>query len=202
MTDAVAGATAVTGTSSYDGPSKTLTFTPGTGLVLSGITYDITLKTANSNIMDTTGTALDGTPVATGDTVWQITTSPAPVSIPPTITQQYPADLATAIPVAGLIITVTFSQAMNSTNSGSWLTVADSLGAPVVGVSSYDPTLNTLSFTPNTILANTIYNITLNTANNNITDATGVPLDGVPIATGDTVWSFTTETTPGPVPLI
>jgi hypothetical protein len=106
---------------------------------------------------------------------------------PPTVTSVTPLDAATGVcPNNGLVITATFSKAMNpATLNTSTFTLAGSGGASVSGAVSYVAATNIATFTPSGALAaSTAYTATITTG---AQDTFGNGL------AANFVWTFTTS---------
>ena len=95
------GGTAVTGTVTYDVPSKTARFTPSSPL-LNNTGYTATITTG---VKDLAGNAMAANKVFAFTTIADTT--------PPTVLSTSPVNDTTAVPVSS-VVTVTFSEAMNA----------------------------------------------------------------------------------------
>ncbi|MDA3927514.1 MAG: ice-binding family protein [Prolixibacteraceae bacterium] len=164
------GETAVAGTVSDS--DTTAFFTPSTILKASTV-YTATLTTGAT---DLAGNAL------AGNKVWSFTTGTVSDVLAPTITSTTPSSNETDV-AQNKAITVTFSEAMNSSSINDVSFGLKQGGTVVSGAFSYSAT--TATFTPSTILkASTVYTATLTTG---ATDLVGNAL------ASNKVWSFTTE---------
>lgn len=184
------GVTPVTGTVSYAVATQIATFTPTTPLILATNTqYTATVNTAAT---DLAGNQLAGDVAllpAASDHVWTFTTAAGVDATAPQVTVVNPADGNTTICLQKDVL-ATFDESMNPlTLTGATFTVQSSgppLGAPLVGVVSYDAATNTARFDPTLAFdANTQYTATITTG---AEDTSG---NALAVAR---VWSFTTGT--------
>ena len=167
------GSVSVPGTVTYSG--VTATFTPSAVLALS---------TVYTGTVTTDVTDIAGNPLA-GNYSSSFTTSAGIDNMAPAIISTTPGNNATAVAVAS-VVTVTFSEIMNSSSINSSSFMLKQGSTSVAGNVSYTGTVAT--FTPSAALTgNTVYTGTVTTA---ATDVTGNAL-----ATNHT-WSFTTVATP------
>jgi hypothetical protein len=163
------GATAVSGTVSYDPSSTTATFTPSSTLVAT-TAYTATIMTGAA---DQDGIAL------ANNFIWTFTTGNC---VPPTVISVTPLVSVAVCPSTAS--TATFSQAMNpaAINTTTFTLTAGTPPAAVTGVVTYAG--STATFAPSSALAlNTPYTATITTG---ATDSSGVSL------TTNFVWTFTT----------
>ncbi|MDP9124720.1 MAG: DUF4082 domain-containing protein, partial [Pseudomonadota bacterium] len=108
---------------------------------------------------------------------------------PPTVLATSPANNSTSEGAVGAI-TATFSEALDpSTVNASTMSMTTSLGAPVSGTVTYDPTNRTATFTPSiTLPASSVFNVRLIGGS---TDPRIKDLAGNALAS-NVSWSFTT----------
>jgi len=129
------GGVPVAGTVSYDGPTKTATFTPNAPLS-NNTSYTATV---------TTGAKSAASVPLAADKVWAFTTNT------PTITATTPTNGATGIPV-GTTVKVTFSENMDAntltTLSGNFTLKVTATSAAVAGTVSYNSATREATFTP------------------------------------------------------
>jgi hypothetical protein len=178
------GATPVTGVVTYNGTSKTATFTPSSALALSTL-YTATITTG---AIDQYGIAL------ASNFVWTFTTASEPCA-PPTVISVTPPNLAVGI-CPSAAVTAAFSEAMNPTTIDTTTFTLQGPGTtPVTGVVTYNASTNTATFTPSSALAlSTLYTATITTGAQN--------LNGNALA-DNYVWTFTTASEPcGPPTVI
>jgi hypothetical protein len=184
--------------------SRMATFNLPAGTVLeAGKTYTATIKgTGASPATDVASNALAGitaSPTLANDYVWTFVAA-APDIIPPTITLENPADIATGVAINSSI-NATFSEAMDL--STAVFTVQPSgppLGTLVLGTWAYDPVSNIATFKPTIALASsTQYTATITGAK----DLAGNALVTTGVGAKPDPWTFTTGTglAPGAVPL-
>lgn len=172
----------VTGSLTYDEPSRTATLRPD------ALAADTTYRaTVTSQITDMNGRRM------TADYTWQFTTAPAATSdlldeTPPSVQSTYPAADATSVPLNTSVL-ITFSEALDPTTiNNQTYTLRRNGTTQVAGTISYVGT--TASFKPNSPLsANTNYSAEVTTG---IQDLAGNPLQSI------YSWGFTTETLPAP----
>ena len=158
----------VSGTVTYNGTNNTATFTPS-GNLSNGASYTATVV---AGIKDLTGNAM------ASDYTWSFTITSAVDTTPPTVISTSPPDGATGVAV-NTPITVTFSEAMNSS---SITTSTFILSSGVTGTVSYSG--NTATFTPSSSLSYaTTYTATIT---NGVMDISGN------VMTSNYTWSFTT----------
>ncbi len=103
-------------------------------------------------------------------------------SINPLIKSVYPSPNSTGIPV-NAAVTATFSSVMNAATINGTTFIVNGPGGQVPGSVNYDPSSRTATFTPTSLIYNTVYTTTLTSG---IEDASGNPLSP-PVS-----WSFTT----------
>jgi hypothetical protein len=173
------GATAVSGTLNYSG--VTAVFTPDNELAGNSV-YTARLTTA---ITDLAGNALET------DSVWSFTSGAVQDLINPTVTSLTPADLATGVPLNGILV-ATFSEAMDPLSiSTSTFTLQQGVNA-VAGTVVYAG--DRAVFTPAGPLANhTSYVATINSGAQDLAGN---------LLAAKVAWSFTTSAAAvGPVPV-
>jgi len=186
---------------SYAVGSRIATFalTPAGTLLEAGKTYTATIKGTGTPATDLANNALAGDPtlpLVANDYVWTFVAA-APDIIPPTITLETPADIATAVAINSTI-NATFSEAMDL--SAAIFTVQPSgppLGTLVPGTWAYNPLSKIATFTPTSVLvSSTQYTATITGAK----DLTG---NALVAGTKPNPWTFTTGSglAPGAVPL-
>jgi hypothetical protein len=148
------GGTAVTGTVTYDVPSKTARFTPSSPL-LNNTGYTATITTG---VKDLAGNAMAANKVFAFTTIADTT--------PPTVSSTSPVNGAAAVPISS-VVTVTFSEAMDAatvTAAGTF-TLKTGGGTAVTGTVTYNATTHVATFTPApALLAATNYTATVTTA--------------------------------------
>ena len=165
------GATAVPGTVSCSG--ATAVFTPAS-FFASSATYTATISTGAK---DLAGNA------TASHYVWSFTTGATQDSVKPSVTLEYPANLAANAPI-NKMITATFSEAMDPLT----ITTASFTVAGVTGTVIYDATSRIATFTPaGNLAAGATYTATITTGARD--------LAGNPLANAHT-WTFTTATPP------
>ncbi len=167
-----AGASQVAGSVAYDPAARIATFTPSSPLAF------LTLHAARvtTAVKGTNGLALEADRVFTFTTIAD--------TIPPTVTGVTPTDLASAVPVGG-VLTATFSEPIDpATLTASTFTLT-AAGAPVSGAVAYDPVTRTATFTPGGPLP--YLAACTATVAAGVADLAGNPL-GVAVS-----WSFTVE---------
>ena len=144
---------AVTGATSYNSTTNTVTFTP-TGPLDYSTSYTATVSGATN---------------ATGQTlaaprIWTFTTAAAPAA--PTVTSTAPAAGATGV-AASAAPWATFDQAV--TPGSITFTLTDAAGAAVTGATSYSTDDNRVTFTPAAALTNSAsYTATVSGATNSV----------------------------------
>ncbi|NVN91571.1 MAG: Ig-like domain-containing protein [Desulfuromonadales bacterium] len=167
------GVNAISGTVSYDGATRTATFTPGAPLVPGA--YTATLTTA---VKDLAGNAL------AQNRVWSFTTNAADQT-PPTVTSQLPPDGASNVATSTTITAVFSEEIAPASLSTATFTIADSSG-PISGTVTYIATTRTASFTPLAPLANnTLYTATITSGVKDLASTANSLAQ-------NKVWSFTT----------
>jgi hypothetical protein len=175
------GSTTVAGTTSYDSPSKTATFTPSAALA-NATTYTVTVtgaKDAAGNVMD--------------DLTWTFTTVAAVDTTPPTITARAPAASATGV-ATSTTVTATFSEPVQAATIA--MTVTPAGGSAVAGSVAYNATSRMATFTPTAALAtSTTYTVavsgTKDIAGNVMAPLTWTFTTAAPPATGSSIWAST-----------
>jgi Ice-binding-like/Bacterial Ig-like domain len=107
-----------------------------------------------------------------------------PGLVPPTVLSVTPP-AGTVGTCPNMVVTATFSKAMNSTSiNSSTFTLAGPSASPVTGTVTYDASSNTATFTPATALAlSTLYTATITTG--------AIDEQGIALAS-NYVWTFTT----------
>jgi len=169
------GPAAVTGTVTYDAPSKTATFTPSANLAANTV-YTATITTA---VKDLAGFAL------AADKVWNFTTGAAADTTPPTVSSTIPIDAATGVAL-NAPVTAIFSEDMSPTTvvAANFTVAAGTNG--VAGAVAYVALTKTITFTPTAALAaSTVYTATI---------TTGVKDIALNAMAAAKVWTFTTGT--------
>ena len=158
----------ITGTLSYDVPTKTMSFVPSSPLT-NNTTYSATIK---STVTDLKGNGLSH------NHVWTFSTG---LLVIPTVILTDPLDLATGVAL-NKTVTAEFSVAMNSsTITGTTFSLANG-AVQVPGAVTYSGT--TASFNPTAdLLPGVLYTATITTGAQNVA--------GTPLATNK-VWTFTT----------
>jgi hypothetical protein len=170
-----AGPNPVTGTVTYDATNKTAIFTPGSNLSYSTL-YTATVGTGVKD--------LAGNPLA-ANKVWTFTTEGVPDTTAPTVTGNFPADMATEV-ATSTALTAVFSEALSPASiasPASTFSLKETVGAvPVAGSTSLDGP--TATFTPGSALVTgTGYTARISTA--------AEDLFGNPLA-AEYTWTFTT----------
>ncbi len=139
----------VPGSTSYNGNTKTATFTPTANLSPSTV-YTVTVSGA-TDLAGNTMTA----------TSWSFTTAAADTT-PPALTSTTPNDGQTSVSVTAPIL-ATFSEPVQSATIA--VSVRDSGNNAVTGTTSYEAGTNTLTFTPSAPLAGSaVYTVTVSGA--------------------------------------
>ena len=170
------GTTAIAGTVAYSG--TTATFTPSASLV--SATYTATITT---DAKDLAGNAL------AANTVWTFTTVNIPDTTLPVVNSTDPLNTSIGVPL-NKVVGLAFSEAMNSSTINATTFTLKQGTTAVAGTVAYSGTSAT--FTPSTILAaNTIYTATITTG--------AKDLAGNALA-ANTVWTFTTNSSPDLIP--
>ena len=179
---------AISSSVSYDVNSRVATLTPTTNLPLN----TRCLATVTTQAQDTGGIALSS------DFAWSFVTGSASDSVPPTVTQQVPAQDAVA--ATNTQVTVTFSEEMApaSLNTDSFSLKTSVGDTPIAGTVSYVVGARTATFKPTSALpSNTAFTATVSSA---VTDLAGNSM------LSPKVWTFTTaevlDTTPPSVTLV
>ena len=171
----------VTGTVTYDVPSRTATFTPAVNL-LNNTTYNATISTGAEN---PAGTALAG-PFA-----WSFSTAVTPDTTAPTVVFTVPltTPFQANVPTNTKIV-ATFNEAMDpATIIASNVTVTGPSGA-VSGAVTYAAGSNAMTFTPASNLATSAtYTVT-------IKGPAGVKDQAGNLMAANYPWSFTTAAAP------
>lgn len=178
------------GATSYVVGSRTAVFTPVAALA-SGSTYTATLTIANT---DLAANALAGNQAAlpaASEYIWTFTTAVGDI-IPPTVTNESPANLATNIAL-NTTVSATFSEPMAPlTITTANFTVQASgppLGPLLGGLVSYDALTNIATFTPTVnLLPETTYTATVSNA------ATDLAGNALVAGLLPNPWTFTTGT--------
>jgi hypothetical protein len=108
-----------------------------------------------------------------------------PATVPPTVTLPTPSSGATGVCPNAVIISATFSEAMNpATINASTFTLTSPGGVSVSGTVTYVAATNVATFTPATALSlNTLYTATITTG---VANTSGIHM------AANFVWSFTT----------
>ena len=186
------GDSPIVGTVAYSNGARTATFTPTSPSPLpSNTSFTATVTTT---VTDLAGNAL------AANKVWTFTTSAAPDTTAPTVTNVIPAQSAVA--ASNTLVTATFSEDIApSTISASSFTLKTTLGdSPITGTVAYSVGARTATLTPTSpspLPANTSFTATVSTA---ITDLAGNAM------VANKVWTFTTaalaDTTPPTVVLV
>jgi Ice-binding-like/Bacterial Ig-like domain len=174
----------VTGTVTYNAASDTAIFSPTANLSAS-TQYTATISNAAK---DLSGNALIAGPVPNP---WTFTTGTLANSAGPTITLEFPANLATLVPI-DTTVSATFSAPMDpaTINTTTFLVTVTADGTPVTGTVTYNVASQVATFTPLLNLAiNTQYTATVSPAAQDLSGNALVP-GMVP-----NPWTFTT----GPV---
>jgi Ice-binding-like/Bacterial Ig-like domain len=180
------GAIPVSGAVTYDTASNTAIFTPTANLAAS---TQFTAAISNA-AKDLSGNALIAGAVANP---WTFTTGTTTNTAGPIVTQEFPGDLATAVPI-DTTINATFSAPMNpaTITTATFLVTATADGTPVSGTVTYDAASQIATFTPSADLA-------VSTEFTNSISPAAQDLDGNALVAGmvPNPWSFTTGTTAG-----
>ncbi len=164
----------VTGTITHDDSNTVFTFTPSSPLAIS-TAYTATITTGVRDLF--------GNSLAT-NFVWNFTTAANGCNPPPTVLSVTPPDGSVGV-CPNMIVTVTFSEAMNpSSIDGTTFTLTGPGSSPVAGQVTYNASSDTAIFTPSSGLAlSTVYTATITTA---AQDMFGNTL------AADFVWNFST----------
>jgi hypothetical protein len=170
------GGIAVTGTVTYDVPSKTATFTLSSPLS-NNIGYTATITTG---VKDLAGNAMAAPKVVAFTTIADTT--------PPTVLSTSPANGTPGV-LTTSVVTVTFSEAMDSASvatGGAFTLKATVAGTPVTGTVTYNTVTHVATFTPAGPLAaaTTNYTATVTTAAKDVA--------GNPLSPGTLIFAFTT----------
>src|SRR6202166_1693428 len=168
----------VTGTITQHASYTVFTFTPSTPMAVSTV-YSATLSTGVRDLF--------GNPLAT-NFVWSFTTAANGCNPPPTVLSVTPPNGSVGV-CPNMIVTVTFSEAMNPSSIDGTTFALTGLGSsPVAGHVTYNAASDTAIFTPSSSLAlSTVYTATITTAARD-------PF-GNTLAT-DFVWNFSTGANP------
>ncbi|HXM65623.1 MAG TPA: Ig-like domain-containing protein, partial [Candidatus Acidoferrum sp.] len=168
----------VTGTITHDASNTVFTFTPSSPMAVSTV-YSATLSTGVRDLF--------GNPLAT-NFVWSFTTAANGCNPPPTVLSVTPPNGSVGV-CPNMIVTVTFSEAMNpSSIDGTTFALTGPGSSPVAGHVTYNAASDTAIFTPSSSLAlSTVYTATITTAARD-------PF-GNTLAT-DFVWNFSTGANP------
>ncbi|HVN67483.1 MAG TPA: Ig-like domain-containing protein, partial [Candidatus Sulfotelmatobacter sp.] len=166
---------AVTGSISYDAPSKTATFTPAANLGYS-LTYTASISAV---IKDITGNRMAAA------YHWSFTTGNNPDTTPPTVVSVAPANGATRVATT-TTVEATFCEAMDpSTINAANFT----LDHGVTGIVSYDAVNKSAIFTPSSnLIYSTAYTATITTG---VKDLAGNAM------AANYSWTFTAKPQPG-----
>ncbi len=171
--------TPVTGTVTYDGPSRTATFTPSVNL-LNNTTYNITISTGAKN---TAGTAL------ANPFIWSFSTALTPDTTAPLVSFTAPANLDTSVAINRKII-ATFNEAMDpATIVAANLTVTGPSGS-VAGAVTYAAGSFAVTFSPSSNLATSATYTVMIKGPAGVTDLAGN------FMAANYIWSFTTAAAP------
>ena len=170
--------TGISGSVSYDVPTRTATFNPNPNL-----SYDTTYTaTISTDVEDLDGNSLQA------DFTWSFTTGPAPDTTPPTIVSTTPIGGAINVPIDTFISAI-FSEDMDALTID---TNTFSVDNGVTGTISYDIGTKTATFTPTANLTyNTTYTVTVTTG---VKDLALNPLQA------EYTWTFTTVPAPDTTP--
>lgn len=172
------GGTPVAGVVSYSAGTNTATFTP-TSPLANNISYTATVTGGASGVKDVAGNPLVANKVFTFTTIADTTS--------PTVLSTSPTNGATGISVSS-VVTVTFSEAMDSATVGAAGTftlkvTAGSVDVP--GTVTYNTTTHIATFTPTAVLLpSTNYTATVTTAAKDVA--------GNPLSPGTVTFTFTT----------
>jgi len=181
------------GTVSYVAATKTALFTHAAPLTF-GASYIATVHGIGGSVAtDLAGNPLAGNQAAlpaASDYIWTFIASAVDI-IPPTITLESPADLATGVAI-NTAVHATFSEPMDPASISFPLQgFGPPLTAALAGAVSYDPLTNIATFTPSVNLAaSTKYQATVTAASDLAGNLLIVPAVGVPA----NPWTFTTGT--------
>jgi hypothetical protein len=183
---ATVGAIPVAGTVTYNAASRTVLFTPTANLA-ANTQFTATISSAAK---DLSGNALIAGAVPNP---WTFTTGTVANAAGPTLTQEFPADLATLVGI-DTTISATFSAAMNpaTINTTTFLVTVTADGTPVSGTVAYDVASQIATFTPLANLASsTQYTATVSPAAQDLSGNALVP------GMVANPWKFTTGTMAG-----
>lgn len=174
------GTTQVVGTVSYSAASRTMIFTPTTGVLTPSTSFTGNVTTG---VKDLAGNAM------AANYMWTFRTQAAADTTPPTVTSTNPLD--GAVVCSNKTINATFSEPMDPTTiNASTFTVQPSgppLGANISGVVSYNTVSQVATFTPASLNNNANYTATINIG---VKDLAGNA------ATSNKVVTFTTKLQP------
>lgn len=165
----------VSGSTSYDAATNTMTFSPSAAL-----SYSTSYTATVSGATNSAGQSM-GVPYS-----WSFTTTAAAVL--PAVTSVAPANGASSVAVAAKPA-ATFNQAV--TASSVVVAMKDAANVAVAGTVTYDAATNTAAFTPGTALR---YSTTYTTTVSGATNATGQTMS-TPYS-----WTFTTTAPPAICP--
>ena len=174
------GGAAVSGTLTYDAPTRTATFTPAGLAELTGYTM-----TVSGNVKDAAGNLMGGA------YIFAFTTGDATA---PSVTVVIPANAATNIAL-NTTVKVTFSEAMDPTSvNGSTVSLKNTLTSAVITATVvYDAATLSATLTPvGPLVGNTGYTVTVSTG---AKDAAGNPLGAAFTSTFTTLNPDTTRPT-------
>lgn len=179
------GATPLTGSVAYSANSATaiFTFTPAGNLAMNSV-YTATVTTGAK---DLAGNAL------AANVTWSFTTGATADITAPNVVSTNPLDQATNIPI-NRTVSATFDEAIDpATISTTNFTLTGPGSSPITGTVTYDSASRIATFIPASDLAsNTLFSATVKTG---VQDLAGNAL------AADKVWSFTTGTQHGIVPV-
>jgi hypothetical protein len=184
---ATASGVAQTGAVSYAVGSMTATFMPAAPLS-AATTYTATVTKAATNLA---GLALAGNtapPTSASNYTWSFTTGAGADTTPPLLTLEFPANLATAVPLNS-VVSATFSKAINFSKAMlSLKAMGSGAGTPVTGSVNYDALTMTATFTPT---ANLTFSTTYSASVTGVTDLSG---NALAAGTLPDPWTFATGT--------
>ena len=173
------GGTSVAGTVDYDATNNTAIFKPMNPLA-AGTTYTATIA---ATATDSTGNPLASNGMAPDP--WSFTTGTATDTTSPTVSAVYPAANSASV-LLNQKITVTFSEAMDSSTLTATTFILEQGAAVVAGSVAYAGT--TATFTPaSPLLANSPYNLTITSGAQDLA-GNGVTSGGL----SPNSWTFTT----------
>ncbi|ADX75040.1 hypothetical protein Asphe3_39520 [Pseudarthrobacter phenanthrenivorans Sphe3] len=165
----------ITGSTSYDAATNTMTLTPSTSL-----SYSTAYTATVSGATNATGQTM-GAPYA-----WSFTTTAA--AILPAVSSANPANNATNVAVA-VAPAATFNQGVSA--SSIVFTLKDAAGAAISGTVAYDAATATATFTPGAALSySTTYTATVSGATNSSGQSMSAPYS----------WTFSTASAPASCP--